>query len=219
MFTCCSNCYGDWLQIVGIVASICTAFFAFLAIACTRTNSLISNQIELMPLRIKIADVSLCFLRALESGFNDLQKKEYIERTVFNLGEAWLSAVTSASEYKRIAKAIGYEAGNEDNPCRVYSDGNNGFSDLIGQSRFVFSSEVYSELKNLNDLFFKYGSETLHPKMLDNENLSEDEISHINKLIGRIDLLKGKLESEIKLDKMPKPLSLAMVKMLFGERE
>ena len=218
MFTCCNNCCGDWLQIVGIVASIFTAVFAFLAIACTRTHFLIGKKIELMPLRIKIADVSLCFLKALEGGFKDLQNKEHTERTFFNLGEAWLSAVTSALEYKRIAKAIGYEASNEDPPSRVYSDGSNGLSDLIGQARFVFSSEVYSELKILLELFFKYGREVPDIKMEDHI-LSGEETKVINRLIDKSDWLDSKIESEIKVNTMPKPLSFAMLRMLFGGME
>jgi hypothetical protein len=44
-------------------------------------------------------------------------------------------------------------------------------------------------------------------------------VTGCKRIIDKRDWLEGKIESEIKLDKMPKPFSFAMVKMLFGGRE
>ena len=193
------------------------AVFAFLSVAITRTTSLINMQIEVMPVRIKIASVCICFLDGLNSGFVKLQNEDRAARTVHQLGEYWLSAIVSGLRYKLIAHDIGYDSKDEDPPSRVYSDGINGFSELIKQAQFVFSKDVYLELNNLFDLFGKYGCDVANISLIDRP-LSDEEIGGIERFLCRNKELASKIDSEIKLDEIPKLCSLAMLKMLFSRR-
>ena len=216
MFTCCQNCScGWWLQIIEIAASLFMVIFAFLAIAVARTNALIDKKVALMPIRTKIAYVMIEFLKALKHGFDKVTRKAEGDRTTFKMGFEWLSVITSAQSYEKIAHTLGYEPKKEDAPYRVYSDGLDGFSDLIEQARYVFSKEVYSELKKLNKHFLTYGSLVTKPENLTNV-LSKGELDEIESFCNSIDGLEKNIESETQLDKMPRPFSIAMIKLLFG---
>ena len=209
---CCNNCVG-WLCIVGIVATIFTAVFTYLSAAIARHNAIIDTQIKLMPKRIRIASVTTGFIEALKIGFEKLSNNERSERTVHKLGEEWLSAIVAGLEYECIAHRIGYVPKVDDLPHRVYSEGVNGFSELVKQARFVFSKEVYSELNNLLDLFRKYGRAVPEISFQDSP-LSDDEIAKIDRFIIRNKDLASNIDSEIKLDNIPSPFSCAMQKIL-----
>lgn len=214
---CSNNCVG-WLGVVGIIATICTAIFTYLAAAIARHNAIIDTQIKLMPKRIRIASVTTGFIEALKIGFEKLQNNERSERTVHKLGEEWLSAIVAGLEYECIAHRIGYVPKVDDPPSRVYSDGINGFSELVKQARFVFSKDVYSELNNLLDLFRKYGRAVPEISFQDSP-LSDDEIAEIDSFISRNNDLASNIDSEIKLDKIPILCSRTMRKIVFLGRE
>ena len=193
---CSNNCVG-WLGVVGIIATICTAIFTYLAAAIARHNAIIDTQIKLMPKRIRIASVTTGFIEALKIGFEKLQNNERSERTVHKLGEEWLSAIVAGLEYECIAHRIGYVPKVDDPPHRLYSEGINGFSELVKQARFVFSKEVHSELNNLLDLFSKYGRAVAEISFQD-QLLSDNEIKEIDSFISRNNDLASNIDSEIK---------------------
>ena len=171
-----------------------------------------------MPKRIRIASVTTGFIEALKIGFEKLSNNERSERTVYKLGEEWLSAIVSGLEYKHIAHIIGYTSKVDDQPHRLYSEGINGFSELVKQARFVFSKEVHSELNNLLDLFSKYGRAVAEISFQD-QLLSDNEIKEIDSFIIRNKDLASNIDSEIKLDNIPSPFSCAMQKIVLLGRE